>query len=304
MTGRTTRAWIWLSGALVLAWTSGAIAQSRPTSGGNSGGSFSGGGGGGGFSGNSFGGGSSFLGGSSGGFSGGSFSGSSFSGGSFSGGSFSGSSFSGGSFSGGSFSGGSFSGGGYSGGGYSGGGFSGGGFSGGSSTNLYQGISNTNMLQKYYGSPTAMGIAAQNSTNAQTPRFGVPVYGTQTQYGSTGTNNSLTGNQNASAGGTLHKPTPYITGNVPPPSVGAASGAGASRLRAEVAGVLGRSSVLSSKQNIRVGVEGQTVVLQGTVSDEGERRLAESLIRFSPGVYAVRNELRVGEPAPEPPRGP
>jgi hypothetical protein len=48
---------------------------------------------------------------------------------------------------------------------------------------------------------------------------------------------------------------------------------------------------LSSRNNIQVGMEGNTVVLRGPVKNDYERRLAEALIRLSPGVSDVRNEL-------------
>lgn len=49
---------------------------------------------------------------------------------------------------------------------------------------------------------------------------------------------------------------------------------------------------------MQVGLEGQTVVLRGTVPDERERRAAESMLRFVPGVREVRNELIINPRAP------
>jgi hypothetical protein len=65
------------------------------------------------------------------------------------------------------------------------------------------------------------------------------------------------------------------------------------QLQAEVERVLARSTALSPNRNIRVAVDGPAVVLRGTVPNEQDRRLAEALIRFTPGVYEVRNELEV-----------
>jgi osmotically-inducible protein OsmY len=73
------------------------------------------------------------------------------------------------------------------------------------------------------------------------------------------------------------------------------------RLQGEVQSVLARSSTLSSKDNMRVIVQGDTVVLQGVANDDHERRLAEMLVRLTPGVHAVLNQLRVpGEAVPVP----
>ena len=64
--------------------------------------------------------------------------------------------------------------------------------------------------------------------------------------------------------------------------------------------ILTRSSVFNSNTEIQVTTEGSVVVLQGTVASARERRLAENMLRLSPGVRQVRNELQVREVAPTP----
>jgi osmotically-inducible protein OsmY len=49
-------------------------------------------------------------------------------------------------------------------------------------------------------------------------------------------------------------------------------------------------------------MDGSTVVLRGSVRDDHERRLAEALVRLTPGVRAVRNELTA--PGGSPSAGP
>src|SRR6516225_7154484 len=244
----------------------------------------------------------------------GSFSGSSFSGGSFSGGSLSGSSS--GSFSGGSFSGGSFSGGSFSGGSFSGGSFSGGSFSGttsgtgrlgiggyGNTGTTYQGVSQTNPFASSYANPLAAGL----SNGTGNTRFGMPLFNV-----TTGTSGSFTGNVGGISGGIsgqsaatfnaasgAHRTTPFVAG-VELPSFQPPPRPEVSRTQLEVQGVLARSSALPSKGNIRVAVEGATVVLRGTVADNRERLLSEAMIRLTPGVADVRNELRVRSSLPAP----
>ena len=243
----------------------------------------------------------------------GSFSGSSFSGGSFSGGSLSGSSS--GSFSGGSFSGGSFSGGAFSGGSMSGS-FSGGSFSGttsgtgrlgiggyGNTGTTYQGVSQTNPFASSYANPLAAGL----SNGTGNTRFGMPLFNV-----TTGTSGSFTGNVGGISGGIsgqsaatfnaasgAHRTTPFVAG-VELPSFQPPPRPEVSRTQLEVQGVLARSSALPSKGNIRVAVEGATVVLRGTVADNRERLLSEAMIRLTPGVADVRNELRVRSSLPAP----
>jgi osmotically-inducible protein OsmY len=64
--------------------------------------------------------------------------------------------------------------------------------------------------------------------------------------------------------------------------------------------VLARSTSLSPNRSIRIDVVGQVVVLRGMVPTEHDRRLAESLIRLTPGVRDVRNQLQTLEALPPP----
>ncbi len=62
-------------------------------------------------------------------------------------------------------------------------------------------------------------------------------------------------------------------------------------VRTDLQAVLARSSRLPSSQNIQVVMDGNEVVLRGKVATAGERRLAEGLVRLTPGVRSVRNEI-------------
>jgi hypothetical protein len=66
-----------------------------------------------------------------------------------------------------------------------------------------------------------------------------------------------------------------------------------SRLLAELRSTISRSTALSPNSNVRVSLVGDTALLQGVVADSQEARLAEGLIRVTPGVRDVRNELTV-----------
>ena len=65
------------------------------------------------------------------------------------------------------------------------------------------------------------------------------------------------------------------------------------RIHLKVRDAIANSSRLKSKENIVVGIDGDTIVLTGTVLSENERVFAEGLIRTNPGVYQVRNELAI-----------
>lgn len=59
---------------------------------------------------------------------------------------------------------------------------------------------------------------------------------------------------------------------------------------------LSQSTFLKDKGNVRVAVDGDTVLLQGQVANERERRLIEGFVRMTPGVRGVVNELTMVTP--------
>jgi hypothetical protein len=238
----------------------------------------------------------------------------SFTGTSFSGGSFTGSSFSGGFGASGSTSGTSFTG--SSGmnssnrGGFSGnwaGNFSGGSNRGTSTTGIFgttgtfgsgaTGAGAGSVFSPYYFNPMAAG--APNVTN---PSFASPIYGgnaTGGVQGGFGLGSGFAGNPstqaNLSAANTGTGPT---TGARRIQYYTASTGfdyrpAGPNQVQGEVERVLSRSTSLGPNRNIQVAVEGPSLVLRGTVASDQDRHLAEALIRLTPGVYEVRNELEV-----------
>jgi hypothetical protein len=86
--------------------------------------------------------------------------------------------------------------------------------------------------------------------------------------------------------GTPHPPSFVTTLDMPPRQDGAA----AARLQANAERAVARSSTLT-QCTIRLTAEDQVIVLRGEVANERERRLAEGLVRLTPGVHQVRNEL-------------
>jgi len=263
----------------------------------------------------SFSGGSSFVGSGSQSFSGG---GASFSGGgaSFSGG---GASFSGG---GGSFTGGTsgFTGGSGAG-GYGLGG--GGGFRGGSAST---GISSMNPFRSTYGNILATGLPGGSTSTA----FGQPLYSnlspTTTNVLGSGTSGlggiggiggrgglgggggmSNSAGQTGGSYGAFGVPNrnnmvaaspagPPPAGSVPlGPAVNPAAQLSAlpARMQADLRDLVSRADVSPVTSGaVTFGVDaGGTVVLRGTVANAADARAIESLIRFAPGVRAVRNEM-------------
>jgi hypothetical protein len=78
------------------------------------------------------------------------------------------------------------------------------------------------------------------------------------------------------------------------PAGGAAPSPGPLNPREDLQQIVARSSTLSARDSIRVLGDGAIVVLRGSVVNDYDRQLAEALVRLSPGVQTVRNELTVG----------
>jgi hypothetical protein len=239
--------------------------------------------------------------------------------------------FSGGISGGGGGMSGGFSGGG--GGGLSGGGLSGGGslqsqfslnnanFSGGGnmSGNISGGggrnaggrsgaVGQTSFLGPTWSSPLALGWASNSSNGQAAAAFGQAMF--NLQQTNTNTANRGGGNLNRGVGGNanlqnvsqaapfassagIRRNIGYVTDLAPtflvtePPPV--------AQVRDDLQRIFLEADVnLPSRNNIQVIVDGPAVVLRGRVADDHERRLAEAVLRLSPGVRDVRNELVAG----------
>lgn len=65
------------------------------------------------------------------------------------------------------------------------------------------------------------------------------------------------------------------------------------QVHAQARATIASTTSLPSAQRIQVMLDGSTIVLRGKVGDDDERRLAENVLRLTPGVRDIRNELAV-----------
>jgi hypothetical protein len=169
---------------------------------------------------------------------------------------------------------------------------------GGRITPMTQGSSTTfNPFRGYYANPFAQGWPA---ANAQNLAFGQPLYGTLIQVTTSGVGggSAIVG---LGRGTVTFTPIPPSTATGVPrrlPAYATEIGfeydpPSSAQIQGELQDVIDRSASLRSPNRIRVVMEGPAVVLKGTVVSDRERRLAESLVRLTPGVHEVRNELIV-----------
>jgi hypothetical protein len=179
-----------------------------------------------------------------------------------------------------------------------------GGARGGAGSSSYPGVSTNNPFYSYYVNPFAVGLPSTSgfstsTTATKSVAFGTPLYTTTNTSNSMGTANISGTNQGypgANSIGTRRAPA-YTTAvafeitRVKPTVV-----------QSQVQSMLSKSSKILSKDTIVVALDGDALVLRGLAKDDHERRLAEALVRLTPGVRNVRNELAVPEIAPDPRR--
>jgi hypothetical protein len=171
-----------------------------------------------------------------------------------------------------------------------------------------QSYGTTSFLGTNYGNPLSLGVYTANGTAAMS--FGKPLYtissttttttgaGGRTLGGAGGLGGTASisgGSQSFTSSGTgvVRRAPAYVATlgfrSTPPPPL---------QLQADLQGVISRSGQLPSKDGIQVGIEDGVVVLRGAVADDAERRLAEGMLRLTPGVHEVRNDITVRATGP------
>jgi hypothetical protein len=79
---------------------------------------------------------------------------------------------------------------------------------------------------------------------------------------------------------------------------------GSTRLQTQLQTMVTSSPRFTNSKGIQVMMDGQTAVLRGTAVDDHDRALAAAMIGMTPGVYGVRNELKIAPAATAGPTGP
>jgi hypothetical protein len=161
---------------------------------------------------------------------------------------------------------------------------------------FFPGITQVSPLNQYSKNPLTVGMNLNNSA------FGQPVYAIVSTTTNTAGTISRPGGFGGSygggmGGGAYGAGTTSSTGEAPKYVAVADFGARpsiSSRIQVDAQRVLANSTALTKAGSIQVSVDGGVLVLKGRVASEHDRTLAEGIVRLSPGVYDVRNELQIG----------
>jgi BON domain len=154
----------------------------------------------------------------------------------------------------------------------------------------------SNIIGPYYVNPISVGNPSTYSpqgSNTTQSTFLAPIFDTSIL----GNGNSANVNRGASGGGNVGSAATTSIRQGPRYTLAAgwqAPRVAPTRMATDLQQVIASSTRLSAPGNIKVDVENGTVVLRGTAADEHEKTLAAAVIGMAPGVYDVRNELKVG----------
>jgi len=154
-------------------------------------------------------------------------------------------------------------------------------------------------LAPYYLSPYSTGLPNSSTTTGSSTTnkpFGSPLYDTLNTSNSTA---NVSRSSNSNSGVASVPPTNTIrVGPRYTQSLGFKTTAVPStRMQTELQAIISGSQRLTTGKNMQVVVDGQTVVLRGMAADDHEKALAHAILMMSPGVYDIRNELKVQAPS-------
>jgi hypothetical protein len=156
------------------------------------------------------------------------------------------------------------------------------------------GASSSNPIGSWYGNPLSAGVP--NGTGKLAGIWAVT-------YTSSNTSNTITGNIGSSSlggmtgqtGSTLNRRGPAYMVTLAFP----VSAPSSSQLQSEAQKVIDQSTSLTKKDTIKTKMDGQTLVMEGQVGSDREKRLAENLVRLS-GIRSIQNNLQIVQAAPTP----
>jgi len=166
------------------------------------------------------------------------------------------------------------------------------------SSNSANGPTTSNPFQSYYTYPQAAGMQSGSSnTKGSSGAFGGQLYYANISSSKTSNVTGTVGALKAAASYNtfgLKRDLPYTT--VMGPTVGGQNAQFRpvnTQLQGALQDAVAQSPILSANRNVTVSLDGNTAVLKGFVETNRDSRIAEGLLRVTPGVRDVVNQLQV-----------
>lgn len=158
-------------------------------------------------------------------------------------------------------------------------------------------INASNVFSGTFGNPLYQGTPTNAKSNAAPGGFGSTLYPTSAgnaaggRGGAAGARTGVGGRATNTSNqfGTLVSLPIQVT--YPAVAKFAPAPMTTSKLQTDVAGMIGRSALLSNPAGVQVLADGDTVTLRGTAKNSDEARIIAGMVRMTPGVRAVVNEL-------------
>jgi hypothetical protein len=178
-----------------------------------------------------------------------------------------------------------------------------------SASGTSNGVSTANPFNVTYRNALGMGLNGQVITQFGSPRYNVATTtttGAGGRLGGTATTSTTPFGAGRTTGGTGTITRSTTAGRIIPPVIQGTRhptimarldfpvrAAPAPQIQSELRGMISRSTEqISTPERIEVAMEGNTVVLRGSVADDREARVVEGMVRLTPGVRQIRNELK------------
>lgn len=151
-------------------------------------------------------------------------------------------------------------------------------------------IQASNFLGPTFANPYYSGLLVNTRSGTSNPGgFGDPTFGKATGATATARTGGTGGTFTADPGGQIVQLPRQIAYTAQlkftPPTIPAP------RLQADLRGLIDRAGLTVPAGSVQVLVDGTSVVLRGTVRDDDEARLVMGVVRLTPGVSRITNEL-------------
>ncbi len=158
-------------------------------------------------------------------------------------------------------------------------------------------INASNFLQRTYANPYYQGYIVNYNSGSNPGGFGAPLYGTTTSTTTTGGGRGGQGGFGGGTGGAVSSTS--VGGPIVPLPIQISYPAQLqfkvpvvqSQVLTDIQGTIARAPMITNPGSIQIVMDGPNVVIRGSVKDDDEARYIVGMVRLTPGVREIKNEL-------------